>query len=51
VLVGGVAKDVGFAAALKRKLETEVLIPENPEFTGALGAALYAMEKVGEMQK
>jgi benzoyl-CoA reductase subunit D len=51
VLVGGVAKDVGFAAALKRKLETEVLIPENPEFAGALGAALYAMEKVGEMQK
>ncbi|MGB9960106.1 MAG: acyl-CoA dehydratase activase [Candidatus Bathyarchaeales archaeon] len=51
MLVGGVAKDVGFAAALKRKLETEVVIPENPEFAGALGAALFAMEKAGEMKK
>ncbi|MEM2953250.1 MAG: acyl-CoA dehydratase activase [Candidatus Bathyarchaeia archaeon] len=51
MLVGGVAKDVGFAAALKRKLEAEVLIPENPEFVGALGAALFAMEKVGEIKK
>jgi|YelNatPaOPRAMG01_1025707.scaffolds.fasta_scaffold06233_6 benzoyl-CoA reductase subunit D len=46
VLVGGVAKDVGFAAALKRKLETEILIPQNPEYAGALGAALYAMENL-----
>ncbi len=50
-LVGGVAKDVGFTAALKRKLEMEVLIHENPEFAGAIGAALYAMEKVGELCK
>ncbi|MBX5321099.1 MAG: acyl-CoA dehydratase activase [Candidatus Bathyarchaeota archaeon] len=47
VLVGGVAKDVGFAAALKRKLETEIIIPKNPEFAGALGAALYALENAG----
>lgn len=51
VLVGGVAKDVGFTAALKRKLETEVLIPEHPELAGALGAALYAVEKVGGSRK
>ena len=42
VLVGGVAKDTGFIASLKRKLGTEILIPENPEYTGALGAALTA---------
>ncbi|MEM2281362.1 MAG: acyl-CoA dehydratase activase [Candidatus Bathyarchaeia archaeon] len=51
MLVGGVAKDVGFAAALKRKLELEILIPERPELVGALGAALHAMEKVGGSRK
>ena len=42
VLVGGVAKDVGFVASLKRKLGVDILIPEHPEFIGALGAALTA---------
>lgn len=46
VLVGGVAKDVGFVASLKRKLGIEVLIPELPEFAGALGAALVAASRV-----
>jgi benzoyl-CoA reductase subunit D len=45
VLVGGVAKDVGFVASLKRKLGTDILIPENPEFAGALGAALVAVNR------
>lgn len=48
MLVGGVAKDVGFVASLKRKLGTDVLVPENPEFAGALGAALFAAKRVGE---
>jgi benzoyl-CoA reductase subunit D len=48
VLIGGVAKDVGFVSSLKRKLGTDVLIPENPEFAGALGAALFAAKRVGE---
>jgi len=51
VLVGGVAKDVGFVASLKRKLGIDVLIPENPEFAGALGAALNAANRGREMQK
>jgi benzoyl-CoA reductase subunit D len=45
VLMGGVAKDVGFIASLKRKLGVEVLIPENPEFAGALGAALIGASR------
>jgi len=45
VLVGGVAKDVGFVESLKRKLGTNVLIPEYPEYAGALGAALIAQGK------
>jgi len=46
VLVGGVAKDVGFVASLKRKLGVDVLIPEYPEYAGALGAALVAVNRV-----
>jgi benzoyl-CoA reductase subunit D len=42
VLIGGVAKDVGFVASLKRKLGVDLSIPEYPEFAGAYGAALIA---------
>jgi benzoyl-CoA reductase subunit D len=51
VLVGGVAKDVGFIASLKRKLGVDVLIPEYPEYAGALGAALIAVNRVKKAQK
>jgi benzoyl-CoA reductase subunit D len=51
VLVGGVAKDVGFVASLKRKLGIDVLIPEQPEFVGALGAALVAASRVKTVKK
>ncbi|MFQ5979369.1 MAG: acyl-CoA dehydratase activase [Candidatus Heimdallarchaeota archaeon] len=40
-LIGGVAKNVGFEESLKRTLGlSSLLIPEDPEFVGALGAAL-----------
>jgi benzoyl-CoA reductase subunit D len=48
VLVGGVAKDVGFVASLKRKLGVDVLIPKYPDFAGAFGAALVAAGRVKE---
>ena len=48
VLIGGVAKDVGFIAALKRKLGVEILIPEFPDYAGALGAALTAATRAKE---
>ena len=51
VLLGGVAKDVGFVSSLKRKLGVDVLIPEFPEYAGALGAALIAVNRVRKMQK
>jgi benzoyl-CoA reductase subunit D len=51
VLVGGVAKDVGFVASLKRKLSIDISIPEYPEFTGALGAALVAAGKAQRSKK
>jgi benzoyl-CoA reductase subunit D len=46
-LIGGVARNVGFVDALKRALESDVLVPSDPEFVGALGAALIAKEKGG----
>ena len=45
VLVGGAAKDVGFVASIRRKIGIDVLIPEFPEFAGALGAALVAASR------
>lgn len=45
VLVGGVAKDMGFIASLKRKLGVDISIPDYPEYAGALGAALVAAKR------
>ncbi|MCF8108744.1 MAG: acyl-CoA dehydratase activase [Desulfohalobiaceae bacterium] len=45
VFSGGVAKNPCMATFLADKLKREVLIPENPQFIGALGAALLASEK------
>jgi benzoyl-CoA reductase subunit D len=44
VLIGGLARNVGFVNALGRELEAEVKLPEEPESVGALGAALIAAE-------
>jgi len=44
-LIGGLAKNVGFVDAMKRGLEMDVLIPEDPLIVGALGAALIAAER------
>ena len=40
VLIGGVARNEGFAQSLKKSLEVDILIPEEPEYVSALGAAL-----------
>lgn len=39
-LVGGLAKNAGFVDSLRRTLEVDLLLPPEPEFVGALGAAL-----------
>ena len=44
-LVGGVARNIGFVDSLKRDLQLDLLIPEDPEFSCALGAAFTALEK------
>lgn len=42
VLAGGVARNVGFVDSMNRGLEMEVVVPEDPEFIGAIGAAVAA---------
>lgn len=44
-LIGGVARNIGFVKSLNEDLETEVIIPEDPEFVSALGAAVIATDK------
>lgn len=44
-MTGGVAKNPGMVRALEEKLKVKINIPEEPQTTGALGAALIALEK------
>ena len=43
--IGGVARNIGVVKALERAFGVEVLVPENPQIVGALGAALVARER------
>jgi predicted CoA-substrate-specific enzyme activase len=42
VMCGGVSKNVGIVRAMEAKLGRPVLVPEDPQIVGALGAALVA---------
>ncbi len=41
-LTGGVAKNIGVKKAIEEKLGVALLIPDEPQITGALGAAILA---------
>lgn len=45
VLTGGVAQNSGILRALSKELGKNIVTPKFPQFTGALGAAIYALEK------
>jgi len=45
-MVGGMAKNAGFVDSLKKTLEMNVLVPEDPDYMGALGAAEAALAGV-----
>jgi predicted CoA-substrate-specific enzyme activase len=47
-MAGGVAKNKGVVAALEGELGEPLIIPEEPQIVGALGAALLAMEDLAE---
>jgi activator of 2-hydroxyglutaryl-CoA dehydratase len=44
VLTGGVAKNLGIVRAMEENLGREVLIPEDPLLSGAIGAAILGKE-------
>ena len=43
---GGAAYNTALVKALEEKLSTTILVPENPQITGALGAALIAIDLI-----
>ncbi len=45
VLIGGMAKNPGFAESLKRDLQMDVTVPADPDYISALGAAKIAHER------
>jgi benzoyl-CoA reductase subunit D len=47
VLIGGLSHNVGFVDSLEKELGAKVLIPDDPEYVGALGAAIIAAEGKG----
>jgi len=45
VFTGGVARNAGVARAIERETGVKLLVPPDPQITGALGAALVAQDK------
>jgi benzoyl-CoA reductase subunit D len=48
VMVGGVARNVGFVESLKREIGMDVVVPDDPDYVGAMGAAIAASAGVLE---
>ena len=46
MLIGGMAYNVGFVASMRRALEMELTIPDDPDFVPAEGAAWAAFDKI-----
>jgi len=46
VMIGGMAKNAGFVDSLKKTIEMDVKVPEDPDYMGALGAAEAALTGV-----
>jgi len=51
IMTGGVAKNRGVVKLLENKLNTKILVPEEPQIIGALGAALEAREAILEIKQ
>ncbi len=45
VITGGVGKNVGIIAAFEKMLKTKLLVPEEPQLVGAIGAASLAIKR------
>jgi predicted CoA-substrate-specific enzyme activase len=44
VMIGGVAKNNGLVDALKKEIDMDLIVPEDPEYVSALGAADMAQQ-------
>jgi len=42
VLIGGVARNLGFVDSMRRELESDIFVLPDPDFVGAVGAAVAA---------
>ena len=51
VMTGGVARNKGLVDILEKEIGFKVLVPENPEMVGALGAAVLARENIEKENK
>lgn len=51
VMTGGVAKNSGMFAALQKALGVKLHSVDNPQINGALGAALFAADKINDTRK
>lgn len=45
-MVGGMAKNAGFVDSLKKSIDMNVIVPDDPDYMGALGAAEAALAGV-----
>jgi len=50
VVIGGMAKNNGFIDSLKKETHLDVIVPPDPDFVGALGAAVAAASGVLQEQ-
>lgn len=50
-VVGGVARNTGVIAALRAETGVEILVADEPQFTAALGVALFTLQSVEEGQR
>lgn len=48
ILIGGMAKNIGFIDSLKKNIEMEVVVPDDPDYIGAIGAAEAALAGIIE---
>lgn len=51
VMSGGVGKNVGIIAAFEKQLDTKLLVPDDPQIIGAIGAAAIALKKYKKNKK
>ena len=51
VFTGGVAKNIGVKRALEETFGMDILVPEEPQIVGALGAALFAIDELKQANR